>query len=251
MAAEYLDLAYIVAKSVQESAGAGWGLVVANSSPPPSGYIPASYTQRGQSLAALLQQLGSDGRANGATVAYAGGVATVTVGLPAWGECGCVLVSPLNCREEGNIAGARSLSSVKVEAGGDQATAYNAGARFPGRELVTGGDGSAGYLAEARLNSSSRVRGGVQLRVSMDRSDLRVGDVVLYVAGRTGAGQYIRVTSIVVDEASTTEFRVTGQIVEPDALTPRALVKGAFQPGQRGSGASGIMRRVRRLESTV
>lgn len=244
MPAEYLDLAHITAKSAQESAGAGWGLVVSASPPVPSGYIPSLYNQRGQTLAGLVQQLGQEGRANGVRVTYQQGVAQVQVGLPAWELYEHVLIEPFNCRQEGQVGGGRSLAAVTVEAGGDQATAYNAGARFPGRELVTGSDGSAGYLAEARINSASRVRGGLILRVSSARSDLRVGHVVLFV-GRSGTAVYLRVTSIVADDADLpTEFRLSGQIVEPDALSPVALTRGAYWPGTRGTGGA-LVRQVR------
>lgn len=253
MPAEYLDLSYIAWQSALQSVGTGWGVVVDNGGPPPSGYVPSTYTARGQALSALLQNLGAQGRANGVRAEpQAAGYLLLTVGGVPWEQYDDALVSPLNCREVGMSAAGRGTWTVTVDSGGEFATVSDAGARYPGRQLISGADGSAKYLAEATVNTAAREFGTLRLRVDAGNASIRVGDVACYIraGGGTGSAVYLRVVEVSVDEASLpTEFTLTGQVLEPDAAAPVALTKGAFWPGTRGTG-NAIVRRIRKVESS-
>lgn len=250
MPAEYLDLAYITWQSYRESMGSGWGMVMSASGPPSSGYTPASFSARGQTLTSLAQAMGRQGRANGIRATnQASGYVLIEIGTPHYSASDEVFVSPLNVREQPGQSGtARGAMSVTVEGGGDAVTVSDPTARFPGRQVLqVSGGGSAQFVGASTLRTLSKTATTLQLQANAGLSGIRPGDVVPYIRSddASGVGQYVRVVSIVVDEqALPSTFSMTVQVIEPRAADPVTLTGGAYWPGTRSTG-NPIMRRFR------
>lgn len=247
MPAEYLDLSYVAWAAMQESVIAGWGLYVDASGPPPSGAIPASLTARGQSLASLIETLGTQGRANGVRTSNTNeGITLITVGMPAWERYDGVLVHPLNVREQSASSSAQSDFSVTVDGDGVTSTVADAGARFPGRSYASSSDaGSTKNQADRRLETSQRNPGTITLEANVSLSDVRIGDIVPYIraAGQFAGAMFLRVLSITVDESRLpATFTLVGQVVETNQLQPERLTKGAYWPGVRNTGSRFVRR---------
>lgn len=244
---EYVDLAYAAWEGYRQSAGSGWGLHVSTTPPPTSGAVDRSHGLRGQSLSSVAQALGGRGRANGVQATPTDdGYVEVAVGLPALGSYGGALIAPLNCQEESSQASGRGVSSVTAEGDGQFATAYDAGARFPGRQVISADGGTVKRAANQQLSTLAKTATTIRLRASVSRhGGIRCGDLVPYIRAHRAdnPGAYVRVVNVTLDEALLpTQFGMTVQVYEPNAQEATKLSKGPHWPGVRGTGSSYIRR---------